>query len=272
MGLPVEWLYKYPGAVQAAWSIKQNGANKRDVIRLLGAVGECPFSRTSGYANVLSDSSVQIGGTIYKGKGRRLVHQGAFVDQDCKLFTGEDAETDIEAFPAVLNYKDSFPTWLKGIHVLTEVGVLFAQNSNKVPVQNVLPLVQLDNINNPSAMNVLSQPYINLCLQLNQDTKVPYAQLPSPVNPASFIFKTVWGPSASLIVVPPYNLKDMKKAVKFIVENTVLGAITLAYVYDLQKSIVLYPDAKVQDQIITYYKESVSNGTLFKERLGDFEE
>ena len=39
MGLPAQWVYKYPGAVQAAWSIKQNGANQRDVVKLLAAIG-----------------------------------------------------------------------------------------------------------------------------------------------------------------------------------------------------------------------------------------
>lgn len=39
MGLPAQWVYKYPGAVQAAWSIKQNGANQRDVVALLSAIG-----------------------------------------------------------------------------------------------------------------------------------------------------------------------------------------------------------------------------------------
>ena len=266
MDLPVEWLWKYPGAVQAAWSIKQNGANKRDVIRLLGCIGLCPYSTDSGRIHIVDSSTVQIGSKIYKGAGTCLVHQNALVEADTKLFSGPDTVTDISAYPAVYSYKDSFPA-ISNLHVITDVGVLMAPNSSTAITNNILPLKELD--------GTTSTTYSSLCTSRNMDQKIPYATIPSPVNPAQFIFKQVWGASASLIIAPPANTKDMQIAVDFIVRNTTLGAVVTAYQYNTStpgSPDLLYPDKAVQEQLLIYYRTSINNGTTYKERLKDFEQ
>lgn len=263
MDIPQEWLWKYPGAVEAAWSIKQNGANERDVKRLLGSIGGCPFSTVSGKTEV-NGNTVKIGDTEYKGAGECLITNGAAVPQDTKLFTGPDTSSSIDKFPAVYTYKTGLPQQLQGIDVLTEVGLLYADNVQTSISDSVLPL-------KVSKGGSLSTTYKTLCEQLNSDSTIPYAELPSTLNPAQFIFEKVWGPSAVLIMTPPSNQADMKLAVKFIADNTQLGTIVLAYSYSDDYPL-LYPDKDVQQQLLVYYNSSVNNGTSYKERYGDLVE
>lgn len=267
MQLPVQWLYKYPGAIEAAWSIKQNGSNKRDVIRLLGAIGECPYSTDSGRVHIINSNTVQIGDKLYKGKGTCLVHENALVEADVKLFSGPDTTTDISTYPSVYSYKDTFPGYLVNLHVLTDVGILLAVNSNTAISNNILPLKDLN--------GNISSAYTSLCASRNADQTVPYATISSPTNPAQFIFKEIWGPSACLIIAPPANTKDMQIAVEFIVKNTTLGAVVVAYQYNTDtpgSPLLLYPNKEVQQELMVYYNTSINNGTTFKERLKDFEQ
>ena len=263
MDIPQDWLWKYPGAVQAAWSIKQNGANQRDVKRLLGAIGGCPFSTVSGKAQVNNDV-VKIGNTIYKGTGTCLISNGSMVSQDIKLFSGTDIHADIIKYPAVYTYKTGLPQEIEGIHVLTQVGILYAVNRYTASFNNVLPLLTAPQ-GNPSIE------YTALCQNRNQDLTIPYTPVAGPINPASFIFQKVWGPSAVLIVTPPSNQMDMKLAVKFIAQNTQLGTIVLAYSYGSNYPL-LYPNKEIQQELLTYYNASINNGLSYKERYGDMVE
>lgn len=58
LGLPDSWLYKYPGAIQAAWKIKQNGACKEDALTLLKSIGGSDYysdsSGLSSYPQVIT--------------------------------------------------------------------------------------------------------------------------------------------------------------------------------------------------------------------------
>ena len=209
--LPLEWLYKYPGAIEAAWNIKQNGANKEDVISLLLAVG---------------------------GRGRKLL-----------------------AYPAIYTYKDELPAALGGIHVLTDVGVLFADDQTIEISDSVLPLKDL-------STGGISSAYKALCQTRNQDNKVPYAQLPAQMNPAKFILQKVWGPAASILIVSDAS-KDIQETVRFIVNNTIMGTIILVYTSDGK---LLYPDRKEQEELMLYYNNSINNGTLYKEQKKDLQE
>ena len=210
--LPVQWLWKYPGAIQKAWSIKQNGANKKDVLSFL-----------------------QIIGGSSEGAGASL------------------------SYPQVLTYKDNLPAGLTGIHVLTQLGVLFAPKATSVVSNNILPLKK-------SITGSVSTQYITLCTSRNSNTKIPYAELPSPISPANFIFKKVWGPAACLIIVPRHNRQAILRALKFIISNIVLGTVVLAYTSEGQ---LLYPDIERQNQIMTYYNNSINNGTTYKEHNKD---
>lgn len=212
LNLPSSWLYRYPGAIEAAWSIKQKGANQRDVKRLLGAIG-----------------SVQ----------------------------------DIDSVDFVYTHKTGLPQGFPGIHVVTDVGVLYASNESDSVADNILPL-----LTTPGGAS--STVYRALCAARNADIRVPYAELPATVNPAQFIFSKVWGPSAVLIVTPSSNQKDMKLAVNFIAANTALGTMLLAYMPYNGSYKLLYPDKQVEEELMVYYNTSVNNGTDYKERLGDF--
>ena len=211
--LPSQWLYKYPGAIQAAWNIKQNGANKRDVLTLLGAVG------------------------------------------------GISQPDASPAYPQVLTYKDTLPTGLAGIHVLTQVGLLFAPKGTATISNSILPL-------KVSRTGALSTEYASLCAARNADMHIPYAELPSTLSPANYILNTVWGPSACIIIVPENNKQDMLKALKFVANNTILGTILLAYT---DQNELLYPDEDTQKEIMSYYRRSVNNGTTYKEHKKDLE-
>lgn len=74
LGLPQAWIWKYPGAIEAAWSIKQNGANQRDVKRLLGAIGECPYSTVNGKVQLQGDY-VKIQDNLFKVKEQGLFNR-----------------------------------------------------------------------------------------------------------------------------------------------------------------------------------------------------
>lgn len=260
--LPKEWLWKYPGAVQAAWSIKQNGANERDVKRLIGAVAGCTYSTVSGIAST-QGSQIKIGDKTFKGKGKLLVKNHAFVEQDTKLFSGDCSDSLGLRYPAIYTNITGFPAQVPGLHVLTDVGILFADNSNYNIVNNILPLR-----NSPGGN--FSLPYKQLCLQRAANNKVPYATLPASLNPAKYIFQTVWGASGVLIMTPPANQKDILLAIKFIVDNSAVGTIVVAYRYSSTGPVLLYPDINTQQQIMVYYNRSVNNGTSYRQRYGDF--
>lgn len=258
--LPDYWLWKYPGAVKAAWSIQQNGSNKKDVIKLLSIIGNCPVAGESGIVHVISQNKVKIGDTQYIGHGACLVGQGEYVQENTALFSASQNPYDTAH---VYTGQQELPLIVPYIHVLTQTGVLKARNTT-LPVQdNVLPL---------EGQN-FSQ-YKEHCIHMQQSQYVPYTELPEDVNPAQFIFNKVWGASGFLIMTPSSNQEDMNLAAQFIARNTVKGAIPVIYRFDPDRPSspdLLYPDGKVHQEIMIYYNTSINNGYSYKERLGDFE-
>lgn len=209
--LPLEWLYKYPGAIEAAWSIKQNGANKEDVFALLKAVG---------------------------GQGQRLLR-----------------------YPAIYTWRDQLPGILGGLHIPTEVGILFADDQIVAVSDSILPLKDL-------STGSISSGYRSLCQARNLDSSVPYVKLPAQLNPAKFILQKVWGPAACVIIAPD-DSQDMQRAVQFIIDNTIMGTIILVYT---AQGRLLYPSRQKQDQLMLYYKNFANNGTTYKEHKKDLQE
>lgn len=256
--VPNYWLYKYPGAVEAAWSIKLNGSNKRDVLRLLGAVGQCPVAWQQGTVSDVQDSTVIIGDHTYTGEGSPIVTKGQYVLKGQPLFVASENALD---YPRVITWKDTIPSDIASIPVVTDAGVLTASNRDGLsPVNNVLPL---------TGQNYIQ--YQRLCAQLNADLNIPYIQLPDNMNPAQFLLSTVWKHSGFIIVAPSSNYKDMCIAARVIVQNTALGAIPIIYRYAAQTYVTIQPDLQVTSKAIAYYNESVNNGLQHKERYNDFD-
>ena len=368
MDIPQDWLWKYPGAVEAAWSIKQNGANERDVKQLLMSIGGQSFSAVGGKSNLSNNpgsgeegheqdqtapttahSYVTVTGAedtdfngiyiqtgilyserpVYKlpqsydpdsgyvnylalgviaGNTWQIARsrdgdieqiladwQIAYYQEDgawrswdeeyygqppssviwtiiqsdsksssSKSSDSEQSQSYILQFPAIYTQKTGFPNFLGGLHVLTDVGVLYAPYEQLTSENGVLPL-------QTSKTGGLSTAYRELCLQRAADMTIPYAQVQGTVNPAQFIFQKVWGPSAVIIVTPASNQVDMKLAINFIAQNVQLGTIVLAYSCD-EGYPLLYPNKAIQEQLMVYYNSSVNNGTWYKERYGDLVE
>lgn len=255
--VPDSWLWKYPGAVDAAWSIKINGINKKDVLRLLGAVGNCPVSQVSGTVSDVTQNTVTIGNKTYTGSSYILVTKGQYVTQGQPLFAASAAKYDV---PAVYTWKDQLPaSVVPGLPVITDAGLLSALNRDNVGViQNVLPLT-----------GQTQAQYTQICQQRNNDTAVPYVQLPQTLNPAEYVMANVWRHSGFVVIAPSSNVQDMSIATRFIVDNAAVGSLPVVFRFGGQYT-VLQPQIDADIQVLDYYNESINNNSWFKERYNDF--
>ena len=202
--LPKEWIWKYNGAIQAAWSIKQNGANKRDVCRLLSVIG------------------------------------------------GNN-----QTYPGVYTYKDSLPAVLSGIHVPTDVGILFAAKNRYVTPEGAVPLLT-------SPGGTESAQYTSLREDRSSKVLLKAIFPETNVSVADYIFKRVWGPCGVLILAPSENRKDILLALQFIKKNTAVGTIMLAYTVKDNKEELLYPYFQAQQELFQRHKKTLNNGTTYK--------
>lgn len=260
MQLPDNWLWKYPGAVEAAWSIHINGSNKLDVLKLLGAVGQCPVAGSRGAVQSVQDNVVTLNGIQYKGKSSDLciVKKDEHVQPGDPLFA---ASSDPQDFPKIYTWKDTLPSILASLPVLTDFGVFTADNKDsQTVIGNVLPL-----------HGDKYADYQTLCTQRNSDLTVPYVQLPASLNPAQYILSNVWKHSGFVIITPSSNQEDMTLAVNHILKRTVMGAMptVFRYVSGTQTETIV-PDKDTVDKLMLYYRDSVNNNTQWKERFNDF--
>lgn len=244
--VPYYWVYKYPGAIQAAWSIFQNGCSSYNVLRLLSCIGNCPVSCDQGTIQKVQGNTVYLKNKIYKGY-KPLVTKGQYVSKGQPLFSATDKADD---YPHIYTWKDTLPSVLvPQLPVLTSIGYLTALNKdNQIATSNILPLT-----------GQLFSQYKKLCTVLQADQNVPYAEIPETLNTAAYIFNKVWKFHSVLVITPSINTQDMLVAVKFIQKWLPQGTIFTALKYDQHSPSVLYPDVLTDNKILDYYKQSVNN-------------
>lgn len=253
LGLPDRWLLLYQDSIKTAWNIQLKGPSVHTVKTLLGIVTRCPIAQeTQQVLQVTSQYIKTPGHTYIIHEGRHTsIQPGEFIQK------GEPLTYITDPTDSVYVYQ-SIPEFIQYIPVLTQVGYLKARNTASVVVRdNILPL-----------QGEYKSAYEELCKARNENTTIPFAQLPATLNPASWIAQNVWKNRCYFICIPSIFTQDTAYAVQFILKNIPQGSIPLVLQYTpaLHRfQYTIQPQIIAGRQILQYYNNSINNRHSYKE-------
>lgn len=220
-GFESQWLN---GCSDIAWDIHTNGATYYNTKQLLGKATDSVVCEDDGYIE-----------TIWTEEGWNccaVAGKPYCSSYSCNYAVGADVDAGSVLFGSLAMYKGTdtvTAAQVPGIKLTTDAGTLTALNSTLATYMSpgndhtiILPL---------TGDNFTVNAYRAKCIELYQDDKVPFIQVPYPsVNPYEFVVKTLRRGRAVTVRLVADNLDYLAAAINCIRKSSCASGMLNVYV------------------------------------------